>query len=373
MRKIIYCFFLTFCILTFSLLTSSEECENVIFDVPKDSLIKESRLKNNDNVKLSSLMTSYFSNLTKYQANNIGGSCGFVSLVSVLSYYDSIKNDNIIPERYERRDTTASNYEEALQTSPGVVRSGFSVKAEDENFNSILYNYISSTYTSDFESYLVKKFNEMNSTYNSNDIVYGIDGWHYDKLLSYAIPVNHTIIEDCAPSSEEAESDYYTEKFLSETKTYIDEGKPVILHIVDKYIDDGKEERDHHSVVAYDYDEKGLYCNFGWDANNVHKNFYTGNYDYIYYLTVIDFDSSTYGHSNNLVYDGTEHCYCGETTHNHDCNIYEEYSDSFHLVKCDCGYSYLEGHIYDPRQLQIKTRIFDSCLLCGHCKGGNII
>ena len=47
-------------------------------------------------------MVNYFSNLNTFSPSNKGGSCGFVSLAQVLSYYDTFYNDSIIPEQYDK-------------------------------------------------------------------------------------------------------------------------------------------------------------------------------------------------------------------------------------------------------------------------------
>ena len=51
------------------------------------------------------ILYNYFYNLVDYQANNIGGSCTFVSLTSVLSYYDSIKMIMLYQKNMKERIT----------------------------------------------------------------------------------------------------------------------------------------------------------------------------------------------------------------------------------------------------------------------------
>ena len=60
-------------------------------------------------------ITKYFKNLYKYSPENSYGSCGYVSFIQYLSYYDTFYNDSIIPENYEQYDKDASNLEDATR------------------------------------------------------------------------------------------------------------------------------------------------------------------------------------------------------------------------------------------------------------------
>lgn len=80
----------------------------------------ENLIENTEYVKTTDFsMKTYFSNLQKYLPSNIVGSCSYVAIASVLSYYDNFYNDDIIPEKYEFYDDSNS-LEEAKKTSPGL-------------------------------------------------------------------------------------------------------------------------------------------------------------------------------------------------------------------------------------------------------------
>lgn len=70
-------------------------------------------------------VVTYFSNLYKYSPMNSYGSCGYVSLIQYLSYYDTFYNDSIIPENYERSQGNVATFEEAFSISPGVIRQDY--------------------------------------------------------------------------------------------------------------------------------------------------------------------------------------------------------------------------------------------------------
>lgn len=54
-------------------------------------------------------MVTYFQNLYTYSPVNSHGSCGYVSFIQYLSYYDTFRNDNIIPTVYERSQGSVSS------------------------------------------------------------------------------------------------------------------------------------------------------------------------------------------------------------------------------------------------------------------------
>ena len=50
----------------------------------------------------SSFQESYFDNLTINHGMNFLGSCGYVGIDMLLSYYDTYLSDNIVPEQYDK-------------------------------------------------------------------------------------------------------------------------------------------------------------------------------------------------------------------------------------------------------------------------------
>lgn len=64
--------------------------------------------------------TYYFSQLKQNFGNNIKGSCTYVALAMLLSYYDSYWNDSIIPEGYDMISMLEENELPLLVESPGI-------------------------------------------------------------------------------------------------------------------------------------------------------------------------------------------------------------------------------------------------------------
>ena len=67
--------------------------------------------------------TYYFSRLTQNYGNNVKGSCGYVALGMLLSFYDTYWNDNIIPEQYDKcTNLSTNNFNPQTVRSPGIER-----------------------------------------------------------------------------------------------------------------------------------------------------------------------------------------------------------------------------------------------------------
>ena len=77
---------------------------------------------------------SYFRHLTNNYPVNHYGSCSYVAISMLLSYYDTFYDDNIIPEQYDvssenaANETTLSKYNMVNRNnSPGVLEDTFTV------------------------------------------------------------------------------------------------------------------------------------------------------------------------------------------------------------------------------------------------------
>ena len=87
-----------------------------------EEALSSSTIYSSSIVEYHSYITSYFDNLTYNLGMNYKGSCGYVAIGMLLSYYDSFLDDNIIPEQY---DISSNGYDGDIITrrnSPGILR-----------------------------------------------------------------------------------------------------------------------------------------------------------------------------------------------------------------------------------------------------------
>lgn len=240
---------------------------------------------------------NYFENLTEYSPNNNIGSCGYVSLIQLLSYYDTFYNDNIIPNTYDRFYGNATNEVEVKLHSPGVLKQYYSSSSGS------YYQYCHNTMATDFESKLTVIHNVLENTDVENKFTYSIGAWHYQDILDSLYGNSTNVKVNLFSGKTQAE-------YIQLAKDTINSGNPIIVHI-QKRASDGTTSG-YHSVVVYDYDESGLYANFGWSSSTNHSPLLGGTigYNEIYYAATFDFSNMGHTHSNNYVINGTGHCGC---------------------------------------------------------------
>lgn len=246
--------------------------------------------------------SSYFSHLKSYSARNNLGSCGFVSLIQALSYYDTFYNDNIIPEQYDRNPGNYNSFEDAKLVSPGVLRNYYygSTRAG-------YYTYCHSNMDEDLESKLTVIHNQnYNTDFENEDFLYSIGGWDYQELLDNFYQEFNSNITVNVVSNLSGTNEFFEQRI----KTIIDSGHPAVVHI--KKMEGGTQHA-YHSVVAYEYDEDGIWANFGWESDSDNHQLLLGGtngYNTISQVFYLDFTSNPEVHSNNYIVRNVGWCGC---------------------------------------------------------------
>ncbi len=116
-------------------------------------------------------MTAYFDNLTYNIGVNYKGSCGYVAIAMLLSYYDTYWNDNIIPEQYDIASIGTSSDTISRRNSPGVLRDTVI------NINDTDDDYLTKMSATDYFSYM----NSMsNTSLHAKLITIGSSYGYYD-------------------------------------------------------------------------------------------------------------------------------------------------------------------------------------------------
>ena len=245
-------------------------------------------------------MKNYFQNLWEYAPSNSVGSCGFVSLISLMSYYDTFYNDNIIPDVYEDHNSTCQTEGEAKASSPGTVNEFY-----QSSPTYTYYDFCHDTQHYNLQSKLTVLRNiYISNTDNPTDFETSIGGWDFEDLFDHFYLNNEIDVEVTRWHTSNIDQNIAT------IKSIIDQGKPAIVDI--KRIVPNNPENYYHSVVAYDYDENGIYANFGWGSTQTRSLLLGGSngYNYIEDIFDLDFSSNQHVHSNNYVINNEGHCGC---------------------------------------------------------------
>lgn len=242
-------------------------------------------------------MVDFFKNAYEYIPWNSAGSCGYVSLIEVMSFYDTFYNDDIIPENYDRHFEYATNIDESIADSPGVVRQSYDPTSYDS-----YYDFCYRTQSFDLQSKLsiINNLINNNSTYSFNP---SIGGGEYQSLLNAFYSNSNNVLVN----------DHYFDNvadYVELIKDVIDTGNPAIVQVCNSS-PSSPNDYDHHSVVVYDYDSFGLYMNNGLYRTNTHSLLFN-DYNKIYGVYVLDYSNMGHSHSNNYVINGE--CFCG-------CNV----------------------------------------------------
>lgn len=360
---------------------------------------------NEPNLYLKNCSTYYFKNLTENYGRNMVGSCGYISLAMLLSYYDSYLNDGIIPENYDKSVALSENKLTVNAQSPGVLSEPLSWFPNDLKITNDWYleNIIKKHYDTSFHLKLIDfriKYNE-----DIED-----DGFHfiYNTDLEIGAPVYRDrmdeFLSDCIyeylgrSSSEISYSlinsyDGATEEVIRNfVVTNVKNGNPVFLGMQGNNVGG-------HAFIAYDYDEQNdeLYGHLGFTEEGYsYEHVKVSTTGYNIYLCAFTLNVNLpHVCSNNYVYTDyngvvTTHCPCelsihpnhvhsyldkpikiDETNHNEYCskcgepitsshsytNKYVYKNKTNHNAYCACGAMKLKGHAVKSGERY--------CLLCG--------
>lgn len=337
-----------------------------------DSALSEETTYTSGINEYDSFLVSYYDNLTYNIGMNYKGSCGYVALAMMLSYYDTYLNDNFVPEQYDIESIGEGTDIIERRNSPGVLRD-IVINPSDYNDK----NYGINLNASDYYSYVVSL---SNVSLHAKLITIGANRGYYDfsdpktpASTSFFYRLN--VLNDYLSDVVELENDDYQITYLNyesdSSKSYlvrefaiaqVQAGKPVLLSIGG--LPGG------HVVVAYDYTPTtdALFCHMGWGADKTHVTPESELFTTYKTALAIDFNtehshSDNYGVTtitNNIP---TTEYYCYDdyriltyTPHVHSYNShFEPYTNIQHKVYCSCGEYVLNNH----------SIFMGSCKFCG--------
>ncbi len=316
-------------------------------------------------------LEAYFTNLIHNIGNNMKGSCGYVAIAMLLSYYDTYLNDDIIPERYDvpsqaLHDENNGKNMNARGNSPGIRYEDnviFETGDEDDYVfidekkqltAKAYYTIISDLTDKFFHSYLITvgqklgyyDFNDDNSPCSTT--------FDWQKILLINYLTNDLNYKNGTDFDIFAYSGISQSSYINYIKKHIDDGLPVMVGVSGPY--------GNHEVIAYAYDDEYIYSNYGYGAMCVSCNEFgsrhvlLNNIDYnkIINVMAVKFKrfKSLHVHTNNyeLVEDGiaSYYCYCNcdiitYKEHEHNYGTYSYSNDKYHRKYCSNCFGYIDG------------------------------
>lgn len=249
----------------------------------------------------------FLENSYKYEPWNRIGTCGYISLMQLLSFYDTFYNDNIIPDQYDRSNQSATTLSDAVKYSPGVEPISSSEYPCDggDNYNAEFYrNFCYDRQSFCFQSYLNILDNQARGIDDNTNFDHSNQFKHYQKILDRLYGEGKAIVNVFDSSDQNV--------LKQKIKAFIDGGDPVLVSIVDNRDPDEKK-WSYHAVVAYDYSGDTIYANFGRSAKNkTHVDLLNSGEGYraIRNIATLNFNKMGPKHSDNYVVNGVHYCGC---------------------------------------------------------------
>lgn len=205
----------------------------------------------------------YFSNLNGRFGKNVKGSCTYVAVDMLLSYYDSFWNDNFLPEKYDGDNVFVNEAILNATESPGSKNeadAGISTSVlSDEEYLNLVNNHKDDIVHFDLLSRGIEKLNlydEKKKELSLGTFLRDVREVVYDYLD-----------ESTSLSKDDIKIGFENSNPTKMRETIIEnvsKGMPVIIDARDRE-DSSAKDVSAHSFIAYDYDEVNdeIYCNVG--------------------------------------------------------------------------------------------------------------
>lgn len=293
-------------------------------------------------VSYNNFMEAYFDNLTYNFGKNYKGSCGYVALGQILTFYDSSFNDNILSENLDVPSLGNTNDIISRRNSPGTNKDllPFSdTEVQEDVTASDYFAYVEDMSSRSLHSKLLT-IAEEKGYYNYSDNVNPAGSTNQQRknvLIDYMQErgiSNYVLHEKNSGTTAEIK------QFI---KNQIDLGRPVLISIVNT-VNQG------HACVAYAYDSAGnIFCNMGWDESTTRRTPEShGYYTYRNAMAIQFLGSHSHSKNFGITVGGVTNYYCYDdrnikTIHNHSYT-YSNISNTTHTYSCQCGISVVEDH-----------------------------
>ena len=292
-------------------------------------------------------LRNYFNGLNQNFGYNWMGTCDYIALGMMFSYYDSYLNDDIIPEECDVPSTGGDKDMINRNNSPGflfdIINNDdaklYASKDTARQLTNVEYcNVLSGKYGSkSFQLRLIELAAKNEWLKLDGSAKFITSPRDLIKLCKEFL--NTAGFEEGKDYDVITYIDYYSnnmKKFITEN---IDAGRPVYCSGFNNKTGQG------HAFVCYDYESLDkIYAHMGWFLNTIHTDQFELYGDAIDAFA-IDFKIE-HTHSYNYMVGNKAYCYCDEeieTYHNHNYT-YVGVNKTNHRASCNCGKSYLTLH-----------------------------
>ncbi len=227
------------------------------------------------------LTFSYFYNLNHNVPNNSNGTCSYVSMSMILSFYDVFLNDSFIDEKFEKKEVIYLNENSFSWTESPAIQIDLSIH-NNESFSSI----VEDNYSEYLDYFLINK------SYEYGNYKFALTQYEQISLLSNYLmfdrylSTNVVQIVSC-DNYDEIELD----SFIKENLSY---KYPVVLNTTSTLLG-------NHTMVAYGYDHER-------DAYYVHTGLRDYNNESLSCVLTSDIQDLTICGAYCLKYTGDAFC-----------------------------------------------------------------
>ena len=212
----------------------------------------------------------YFSNLRTNFGTNRFGTCAFVAMGMLLSFYDTYWDDSIVPDAYE---VAARSYGDPINgsvDSPGSSDSALEM-TDYTTFDQYMSSGVPALEGSRLDAKLISMAMSYSITVKQDVNEAGLDYSGMYSLFQYYLytyrgfsPYELGFIAETGTGTGQARSESVRDFAIEK----VSEGIPVLLSVGTDY----SQITGRHAVIAYDYDDGNdlLYCHMGWGPKATH-------------------------------------------------------------------------------------------------------
>ena len=310
-------------------------------------------------------MEAYFEHLQYYGTNN-KGSCGYIALSQILTYFDTYWNDNIVPERYDYISDGDGKNMLLRFSSPGSYPDNLDGKTAEEYYESVkeCERYSLHAKLIYIGGERLHIFNKHPTIIDGKEQYCGTNFFDLVDLLKVYL-MTETIINtnDYGITYETGSSNTVREYVIEEIK----KGYPVLV-VVKNTANNGT-----HACVAYAYDENydKIFFHQGYAMTKTRQTLTEMGFD-AYVSAMTFFPHVDHVHSDNYAVKtsyGTYDYYCACSdeivTYKHDaCSFTDSYDNTTstqHTGHCICGkketvdHSYTDNYIVNRKDTSVHT------------------